>query len=72
MEAIVRKRRKKGPKSPLEHSTEVILKLDRIEAELEMIKFTSIRNGNQTIYLKENLEALTQKLKKLGQLPNCL
>ena len=61
----MRRRRRKTPKSPLEYSIEVILKLDRIEAELELIKSASIRNGNQAVCLRENLEELSDKIKKI-------
>lgn len=54
--------RKKNPKSTLEHNSEVIiLKADKIEAELEMIKSAVFRSGAQVLSLAEKIEQIEKK-----------
>lgn len=53
---------KNNTKSAQEYNSEIILKLDRIEAELETIKFAMIKYGNQKLLLDEKIARIEERL----------
>ncbi len=65
----MKKYQKRNHNNTPEYGAEIILKLDRIEAELETIKLPLLISNKQIVRLKEKMEGLEAKLQKLGQTP---
>ena len=52
-------KKKNIKKKPYKIEEYIILKLDRVEAELCLLKDMVIRNGNQTVILNEKMKTVT-------------
>ncbi len=60
----MRRYQKKNAKSALEHNSEIIiLKADKIEAELDAIKLAVFRNSAKTLSLIEKIEQIGKRFK---------
>ncbi|GEM_PF-6705132 len=60
----MKKCQKCSNKNASNYNTEIILKLDRIEAELEIMKVPLLLNNKQITRLKESFEYIQKKLIK--------